>query len=195
MQKNNKKKRCEWVEGTFDQYVAYHDEEWGVPVRDDRIHFEFLILESAQSGLSWSTILKKREAYRSAFAGFDPVKISKFGEEDVRRLMGNKEIVRYDRKIRSAINNANRFLEIQREYETFDRYIRRFTGDEPIVNEWHCIDEVPAKTELSGAISKDLKKRGFSFLGSTTVYAYMQACGLVNDHTTDCFRYSELTVL
>jgi len=186
------KKRCEWVEGTFQQYVDYHDREWGVPVHDDRIHFEFLILESAQAGLSWSTILKKRESYREAFADFNPEKVARFGDSDVERLMHNEGIVRYDKKIRSAIKNAKAFLDVQKEFGSFDKYIWDFVDQKPIINAPKALNEVPAKTELSDRIAKDLKRRGFSFLGSTTVYAYLQACGLVNDHTTDCFRYQEL---
>ncbi|WP_372903090.1 DNA-3-methyladenine glycosylase I [Rhodohalobacter sp.] len=186
------KKRCGWVEGTFQQYVDYHDREWGVPVHEDRVLFEFLILESAQAGLSWSTILKKREAYRSAFANFNPNVVAGFGDEDVVRLMQNEGIVRYDKKIRSAIKNAQSFLEVQEEFGSFDKYIWDFVDHKPIVNAPKSLQEVPAKTELSDQIAKDLKRRGFSFLGSTTVYAYMQACGLVNDHITDCFRYQEL---
>ena len=186
------KKRCEWVEGTFQQYVDYHDREWGVPVHDDRIHFEFLILESAQAGLSWSTILKKRESYREAFADFNPEKVARFGDSDVERLMHNEGIVRYDKKIRSAIKNAKAFLDVQKEFGSFDAYIWDFVDQKPIINAPKALNEVPAKTELSDRIAKDLKRRGFSFLGSTTVYAYLQACGLVNDHTTDCFHYQEL---
>ena len=186
------KKRCEWVEGTFQQYVDYHDREWGVPVHDDRIHFEFLILESAQAGLSWSTILKKRESYREAFADFNPEKVARFDDSDVERLMQNEGIVRYDKKIRSAIRNAKSFLEVQKEFGSFDKYIWDFVDQKPIINAPKALNEVPAKTELSDRIAKDLKRRGFSFLGSTTVYAYLQACGLVNDHTIDCFRYQEM---
>ena len=185
-------KRCDWVEGTFQQYIDYHDREWGVPVHDDRIHFEFIILESAQAGLSWSTILKKREGYREAFAGFDPKKVAQFDESDVVRLMQNEGIVRYDKKIRSAIKNAESFLEVQNDFGSFDSYIWEFVDHQPFINSPGSLKEVPAKTELSDQIAKDLKKRGFSFLGSTTVYAYLQACGLVNDHTTDCFRYHDL---
>jgi len=186
------KKRCEWVVGTFQQYVDYHDREWGVPVHDDRIHFEFLILESAQAGLSWSTILKKRESYREAFADFNPEKVARFDDSDVERLMQNEGIVRYDKKIRSAIRNAKSFLEVQKEFGSFDKYIWDFVDQKPIINAPKALNEVPAKTELSDRIAKDLKRRGFSFLGSTTVYAYLQACGLVNDHTIDCFRYQEM---
>lgn len=186
------KKRCGWVENTFQQYIDYHDAEWGVPVHDDQVHFEFLILESAQAGLSWSTILKKRDAYRSAFADFDPNIVAGFGDEDVARLMENEGIVRYDKKIRSAIKNAQSFLKIQEEFGSFDKYIWDFVDHKPIVNSPGSLKDVPAKTELSDQVAKDLKRRGFSFLGSTTVYAYLQACGLVNDHTIECFRYHEL---
>lgn len=186
------KKRCGWVEGTFQQYVDYHDREWGVPVHDDRIHFEFLILESAQAGLSWSTILKKRESYREAFADFNPEKVALFDLSDVERLLQNEGIVRYEKKIRSAIKNAQSFLKVQEEFGSFDNYIWDFVDHKPIVNAPKSLKEVPAKTELSDQIAKDLKRRGFSFLGSTTVYAYLQACGLVNDHATDCFRYHDL---
>ncbi|WP_069131878.1 DNA-3-methyladenine glycosylase I [Rhodohalobacter halophilus] len=189
----DRKKRCSWVENTFQQYVDYHDREWGVPVHDDRIHFEFLILESAQAGLSWSTILKKREAYREAFADFDPEAVAQFGEEDVIRLMNNEGIVRYDKKIRSAIWNAQAFLKIQQQFGSYDSYIWAFVDHRPIVNAPESIRDVPAKTELSDKIAREMKKRGFSFLGSTTIYAYLQACGLVNDHTKGCFRYGELT--
>lgn len=185
-------KRCEWVEGQFPKYIKYHDLEWGVPVHDDRIHFEFLILEGAQAGLSWSTILKRRKGYRKAFADFDPKKVAQFDEAKVQELMGNKGIVRHELKIRSAISNAQHFLEIQNEFGSFDKYVWQFVGGEPIINDWESLAQVPANTKESDALSKDLKKRGFKFVGSTIIYAYMQACGLVMDHTTDCFRYREL---
>jgi DNA-3-methyladenine glycosylase I len=182
-------KRCQWAENTFDQYVRYHDEEWGVPVHDDNTHFEFLILEGAQAGLSWSTILKKREGYRKAFAGFDPEKVAAFSEADIERLLQNPDIVRNRLKVKSAVQNARQFLKIQKEFGSFDAYIWEFVGGKPIVNKWKNMAGVPAKTKESDALSKDLKKRGFNFVGSTIIYAHMQACGLVNDHTTDCFRY------
>ena len=185
-------KRCEWCENTFEQYVRYHDEEWGVPVRDDKKQFEFLVLESAQAGLSWSTILKKREGYRKAFANFDVQKVARFDEERVQKLLENPEIVRNELKIRSAINNAQQFIKIQEAFGSFSDYIWSFVDGEPVQNEWNQLSEIPATTELSDKLSKDLKNRGFKFLGSTTVYAHMQATGLVNDHTVDCFRYEEI---
>jgi DNA-3-methyladenine glycosylase I len=172
--------------------IRYHDEEWGVPVHDDIRHFEFLILESAQAGLSWSTILKKRENYRKAFADFDPVKVSRYKEKKIQELLGNPGIVRNRKKIEAAINNAKRFLEVQKEFGSFDRYIWSFTGNKQVINRWKRIEELPATTELSDRVSKDLKRRGFSFLGSTTVYAHLQAVGIVNDHVTSCFRYKEV---
>lgn len=189
------KNRCQWAQNTFDLYIRYHDEEWGVPVHDDRLHFELIILEGAQAGLSWSTILKKREGYRKAFAGFDPEKVASFGESDVQRLVADEGIVRHELKIRSAISNASAFLKIADEYGSFDRYIWNFTDWKSIQNNWPSHSDVPSKTPLSETISRDLKKRGFKFVGPTIVYAYMQAAGLVNDHTTDCFRHSEVVKL
>lgn len=186
------KKRCTWCENTFDQYIEYHDEEWGVPVHDDQVHFEFLILEGAQAGLSWSTILKRREGYRAAFANFDPKEVAQFNEERVEALLLDKGIIRNRLKVRSAVTNAQQFLKVQEEFGTFDKYVWSFVGGKPIINDWNSMSEVPAISKESAAISKDLKKRGFKFVGSTIMYAYMQACGLVNDHTTDCFRYSEV---
>lgn len=189
---NDNKNRCEWAEGQFDQYVQYHDEEWGVPVHDDQTHFEFLILEGAQAGLSWSTILKRREGYRISFANFDPEKVAKFDEEKIQELLQFEGIIRNKLKVRSAVTNAQNFLKIQDEYGSFDKYIWQFVGGEPIVNHWKSLKDVPATTKESDALSKDLKKRGFKFVGSTIMYAYMQACGLVNDHTVECFRFQEL---
>ena len=186
------RKRCEWVEGQFPEYIDYHDTEWGVPVHDDRVHFEFLILEGAQAGLSWSTILKRREGYRNAFADFNPEEVARFDEAKVQEMKQDPEIIRHELKIRSAISNARHFLDIQNEFGSFDTYVWTFVGGEPIVNHWESIKEVPATTKESEALSKDLKKRGFKFVGSTIIYAYMQACGLVMDHTTECFRYQEL---
>lgn len=183
--------RCSWCLG-FEQYIKYHDEEWGVPVHDDQTHFEFLILEGAQAGLSWSTILKKREGYRKAFADFDPVKVSRFTESKIGKLLLNPEIVRNRLKVNAAVNNANRFLEIQKEFGSFDNYIWAFVNYKPIVNKWKSLKEVPATTKESDALSKDLIKRGFKFVGSTVIYAHMQACGLVNDHLIDCFRYKQV---
>ena len=189
------KNRCPWCEDTFESYVAYHDEEWGVPVFDDRKHFEFLVLESAQAGLSWSTILKKRENYRNAFASFDVQKVAGFGEKQVKELLQNSGIVRNELKIRSAINNARKFISIQEEFGSFNSYIWSFVDGSPIVNHWNKMDQVPANTEKSDQLSKDLKKRGFKFVGSTTIYAHMQAAGMVNDHLVSCFRHAEICEL
>ena len=186
------RKRCGWVEGQFPEYINYHDTEWGVPVHNDRVHFEFLILEGAQAGLSWSTILKRREGYRNAFADFNPEEVARFDEAKVQELKQNPAIIRHELKIRSAISNARHFLDIQNEFGSFETYVWQFVGGEPIVNHWESIKEVPATTKESEALSKDLKKRGFKFVGSTIIYAYMQACGLVMDHTKDCFRYQEI---
>jgi DNA-3-methyladenine glycosylase I len=175
-----------------DLYTAYHDHEWGVPVHDDRLLFEYLILEGAQAGLSWSTILNKREGYCCAFAGFDPETVSAFGERDIERLMADAGIVRNRAKIQSTISNAARFLEIQAEFGSFDAYLWRFVDSAPIHNEWQRADQVPVSTIQSDALSKDLKRRGFKFVGTTIMYAFMQAIGMVNDHTTDCFRWQQL---
>ncbi len=183
------KKRCAWCENTFDQYVKYHDEEWGVPVHDDKTHFEFLILEGAQAGLSWATILKRREGYRAAFADFNPEEVAQFTQEKVEALLLDPGIIRNRLKVQGTIINAQKFLEVQKEFGSFDQYIWSFVGGIPIVNSPKSMKEVPATSLESDALSKDLKKRGFKFVGSTIMYAYMQACGLVNDHTTDCFRY------
>lgn len=186
------KTRCGWAHGQFDDYVKYHDEEWGVPVHDDRTHFEFLILEGAQAGLSWATVLKKREGYREAFANFDPEIVAKYDESKILELLDFPGIIRNKLKVRATVSNAQRFLEVQREFGSFDRYIWQFVDGKPIVNERKSMAEVPATTKESDALSKDLKKRGFKFVGSTVIYAHMQACGLVNDHAVDCFRYKEL---
>ena len=186
------KNRCPWCEDTFEQYVRYHDEEWGVPVHDDQIQFEFLTLESAQAGLSWSTILKKRDGYRQAFANFDVQQVARFDEEKVQEMLGNPEIVRNELKIRSAVNNAQKFIEIQNEFGSFDEYIWSFVDGEPVQNHWQNMEEVPATTPLSDRFSKDLKQRGFKFVGSTTMYAHLQATGLVNDHIVSCFRHAEV---
>jgi DNA-3-methyladenine glycosylase I len=182
-------KRCPWSDGIDPQYQLYHDTEWGVPVRDDRKHFEFLLLEGAQAGLSWWTILRKREGYRRAFAGFDPNKVARFGASHVERLVANPAIVRNRQKIEAAIANARGFLAIQKEFGTFDAYVWDFVGGAPIVNRWKKQKEVPATSKESDALSKDLKARGFKFVGTTIIYAHMQATGLVNDHLRDCFRY------
>ena len=179
--------RCEWAIGQFEEYVQYHDQEWGVPVHDDHTHFEFLILEGAQAGLSWATVLKKREGYRKSFANFNPEKVAKFDEATIQELLQFEGIIRNKLKVRSAVTNAQKFLEIQEEFGSFDIYIWQFVDGKPIVNHWKSLSEIPATTKESDALSKDLKKRGFKFVGSTIMYAYMQACGLVNDHTVDCF--------
>jgi DNA-3-methyladenine glycosylase I len=178
--------RCEWARN--DLAIKYHDEEWGVPVHDDRVLFEFLLLEGAQAGLSWDTILRKREAYRKAFSGFDPVRIARYNEARIERLMENAGIVRNRLKIESAVGNAKAFLKVAKEFGSFDKYIWGFTGGEPKVNSWESMKELPAKTAESDVMSKDLKKRGFNFVGSTICYAFMQAVGIVNDHTLSCFR-------
>jgi DNA-3-methyladenine glycosylase I len=172
--------------------IEYHDREWGVPVRDDRKHYEFLVLEAAQAGLSWLTVLRKREGYRKAFAGFDPKKVARFGARDVVRLLRDPGIVRNRLKIRAAILNARLFLEVQKEFGSFDRYCWSFVGGKPKVNRRRSMREVPATSPESDAFSKDLKKRGFKFVGSTVIYAHMQAVGMVNDHSTDCFRYRQV---
>jgi DNA-3-methyladenine glycosylase I len=183
-------RRCPWAQG--EQYIAYHDNEWGVPVHDDRLLFEFLILEGAQAGLSWATILNKRENYRAAFDRFDPAVVARYSATQRSRLMANAGIVRNRLKIDSTIQNAKSFLAVQDEFGTFDHYIWRFVGGRPIQNGWRSIRDVPAKTPESDAMSKDLKRRGFRFVGSTICYAFMQAIGMVNDHLVDCFRYRPL---
>jgi len=183
--------RCPWSEGVSDAYLRYHDEEWGVPVHDDRLQFEFLVLEGAQAGLSWSTVLHKRDAYREAFEGFDPARISRYGERKLETLLGNPGIIRNRLKIRSAVTNAHAFLKVQDEFGSFDAYIWGFVGGSPIQNRWRTQAAVPATSEVSDELSRDLKKRGFKFVGSTIIYAHMQATGLVNDHITGCFRHSE----
>jgi DNA-3-methyladenine glycosylase I len=182
--------RCPWSEGIDEQYQLYHDTEWGVPVRDDRRHFEFLVLESAQAGLSWWTILRKREGYRRAFADFDPEKVARFTKKSVERLLADANIVRNRQKIEATIANAKAFLATQEEFGTFDNYVWRFVGGKPRVNRWRKQSQVPPTSNESDALSKDLKARGFKFVGSTTVYAHMQATGLVNDHLVSCFRYN-----
>jgi len=181
-------KRCAWVPAADPEYVAYHDDEWGVPSRDDRHLFEMLTLEGAQAGLSWSTILRKREGYRKAFADFDAAKVARFSETKVERLLADPGIVRNRLKVESAVNNAKRVLEL----ESLSDYLWSFVDGKPKVNRWKKLGEIPAETAESNAMSKDLKKRGFRFVGPTVCYAFMQACGLVNDHVVDCFRYSEV---
>ncbi|MEM7110492.1 MAG: DNA-3-methyladenine glycosylase I [Bacteroidota bacterium] len=186
------KKRCAWAENQFDDYIKYHDQEWGVPVHEDRKHFEFLILEGAQAGLSWATVLKKRAGYLRAFANFDVDVVARFDEKKIQELLVFDGIIKNQLKIRATVNNAQKFLEVQEEFNGFDNYIWLFVDGRPIVNHWKDMNEVPATTKESDALSKDLRKRGFKFVGSTIIYAHMQACGLVNDHTIDCFRYHEL---
>ncbi len=188
------KTRCGWVSDD-PIYIKYHDEEWGVPVYDDRLLFEFLILEGFQAGLSWLTILKKRENFRKAFDAFDYEKIALYNEDKYNRLMQNAGIIRNKLKIRAAITNAQKFMEVQKEYGSFSKYIWDFTGGKPIINHFKNLEEIPARTELSDIISKDMKKRGFKFAGSTIIYAHMQATGIVNDHTMDCFRHKEVNMI
>jgi len=185
------KKRCEWC-GTDPLYVEYHDDEWGVPAHDDRHLFEMLILEGAQAGLSWSTILNKRESYRKAFAGFDPKKVAGFTDKRIAGLMENPGIVRNRLKVTSAVQNASAFLKVAKEFGSFDRYIWQFVDHKPVQNKWKRLKELPASTPESEAMSKDLKKRGFNFVGPTICYAFMQAVGMVNDHVVGCYRYKEI---
>ena len=188
------KKRCEWCLSS-ELYMAYHDTEWGVPVYDDRKHFEFLVLESAQAGLSWITILKKRENYRKAYDGFDPKKVARYGAAKKKKLLADAGIVRNRLKIEASITNAQKFLEIQKEFGSFSNYIWGYTKGKPVKGKWKKLSEIPARTELSDTIAKDLKKRGFRFLGSVILYSHMQATGIVNDHITGCFRYRECSKL
>lgn len=186
-----KKTRCGWCL-KFDEYIQYHDEEWGLPVHNDQVHFEFLILEGAQAGLSWATILKKRNGYRKAFADFDPQKVARFTPARLEKTLQDPGIVRNRLKVAAAVNNAKKFLEVQKEFGSFDDYIWSFVGGKPIVNRWKSLKEIPPTTPESDALSKDLVRRGFKFVGSTVMYAHMQACGLVNDHLVDCWRYHEV---
>lgn len=183
--------RCPWP-GNDNLYIRYHDDEWGVPVHDDRKHFEFLVLESAQAGLSWLTILRRRENYRTAYENFDPEIVAAFDEKKIEELMLDSGIIRNRRKIESSVNNAKAFLRIEEEFQSFDNYIWGFVGGKPVINKWKSISEIPSKTALSDAVSSDLKKRGFKFLGSTIMYAHMQATGIINDHIISCFRYEEI---
>jgi DNA-3-methyladenine glycosylase I len=179
--------RCAWAKG--DLYIAYHDHEWGVPVHDDRLLFEFLILEGAQAGLSWITILKKRENYRRAFDNFQAHKIARYQSLKIQKLLSDPGIVRNKLKIHSSVQNAKAFLAVQKEFGTFDQYVWQFVGGQPIRNHWKSLKDIPPRTAASDAMSRDLLKRGFKFVGSTICYAFMQAVGMVNDHTKDCFRY------
>jgi DNA-3-methyladenine glycosylase I len=188
------KRRCAWA-GTDPLYVAYHDTEWGVPVHDDRVLFEFLVLEGAQAGLSWITILRKREAYRRAFDGFDPNKVARYTQRKVGALLKDEGIVRNRLKIESTIKNAKAFLAVQEEFGSFDAYQWRFVDGRPVQNRRRSIKEVPPRTPQSDAFSKDLKQRGFSFVGTTIIYAHMQAVGMVNDHVLDCFRHAKVKKL
>jgi len=190
MKKENTMNRCPWSTSN-ELYIRYHDEEWGVPVYDDRKQFEFLVLESAQAGLSWNTILNKRENYRAAYEGFDVQKVAEYAEKKIAELMQNAGIIRNRRKITASINNAQCFIEIQKEFGSFCNYLWNFVGGKPLVNHWTEINQIPARTELSDRISKDLKKRGFQFLGSIIIYSHLQATGLVNDHIMSCFRWKE----
>lgn len=185
-------KRCGWAVPSDPLYRDYHDKEWGVPVHDDRTLYEFLVLEGAQAGLSWATILRKRENFRRAFDGFDPRTVAGYDRKKVRQLLADPGIIRNRLKVESAIKNAAAFLEVQREFGTFDSYVWRFVGGRTKVNRWRSLGEIPAATPESGAMSKDLLRRGFRFVGPTICYAHMQATGMVNDHVTDCFRYKEL---
>lgn len=182
------KVRCEWSLGS-EKYMAYHDEEWGVPVYDDKVLFEFLILEGAQAGLSWSTILNRREGYKQAFSNWDVEKVAGYSEQKIQMLLDDVSIIRNKLKIRGAVNNAARFMQVQQEFGSFSNYLWEFVNHKPVINSWKRLSEIPATTPVSDQLSKDLKKRGFKFTGSTIMYAYMQACGLVHDHVVDCFCY------
>ena len=182
--------RCSWA--ISDSSITYHDTEWGVPQHDDRVLFEFLILEGAQAGLSWDTVLQKRENYRAAFDGFNPQRIARYDRRKLERLLGNPGIIRNRLKIASAVSNAKAFLDIQKAFGSFDKYVWQFVGGKPQVNAWRSGQRVPASTPESDAMSKDLKKRGFNFVGSTICYAFMQAVGMVNDHSIECFRYAQV---
>jgi DNA-3-methyladenine glycosylase I len=185
------KSRCAWAGDVHEKYLLYHDQEWGVPVHDDRKQFEFLLLEGAQAGLSWWTVLNKREGYRKAFAQFDPAQVARFTDKRIERLLRNPAIVRNRLKVQAAVTNARAFLQVQAEFGCFDDYLWRFVDGRPIQNRWCRLEEVPATTPFSDALSKDLKGRGFKFVGSTIVYAHMQAVGMVNDHLLQCFRHAE----
>ena len=188
-------RRCPWSEGVSDAYLAYHDNEWGVPVRDDRQQFAFLILEGAQAGLSWSTVLHKRAGYHAAFAGFDVTKVARYSDAKVAKLCNDSSIIRNRLKISSAVSNARAFLEVQAEFGSFCDYIWGFVDGQPVQNKWRSQKQVPATSKISDALSKDMKKRGFRFVGSTIIYAHMQATGLVNDHLTGCYRHAECAAL
>jgi len=182
---------CSWP-NNIPLMIEYHDTEWGVPVHDDTKHFEFLVLDAFQAGLSWAIVLNKREGFRKAFDNFNIQKIAAYDDNKIQKLLKDKQIIRNQLKIRATVNNAQRFLEIQKEFDSFDQYIWQFINSKPIVNKWTKLDQVPATSKESDAMSKDLKKRGFKFVGSTICYAYMQAAGMVNDHLVECYRYKEL---
>ena len=184
--------RCPWVDLSKSDYVAYHDEEWGVPVHDDRLLFEFLVLEGAQAGLSWYTVLRKRQHYRAAFDHFDPVKVARYDEQKVAELMGNPGLIRNRAKIEAAVGNARSFLAVQEAFRSFDAYLWSFVDGRPVVHELRSLADYPATSPESDALSKDLRSRGFKFVGSTICYAHMQATGMVNDHTLDCFRRQQI---
>ena len=186
------KKRCSWVSVDDPLMLEYHDREWGVPVHDDRKHFEFLVLEAAQAGLSWAIVLKKREGYRRAFDGFDPGKVARFSARRIEKLVLDPAIIRNRLKIQAAVRNAGAFLKVQEEFGSFDAYCWRFVDGRPKLNRWKIMRQIPATSPESDALSKDLKQRGFSFVGSTVIYAHMQAVGMVNDHLVDCFRYRKV---
>ncbi|MCA9258019.1 MAG: DNA-3-methyladenine glycosylase I [Planctomycetales bacterium] len=193
--RNDSHIRCDWVQGGNDAYVRYHDEEWGVPIHDDRRQFEFLILEGAQAGLSWATVLNKREAYRKAFADFDPDKVARFTPRKIESLLQNPGIIRNRLKVNAAVTNAQAFLELCEQRGSFNDYLWEFVGGGPKQNRWRRHQDVPATSPESDALSKDLKRRGFKFVGSTIVYAHMQAVGMVNDHLVSCYRYAECAQL
>jgi len=190
----NKQNTCSWP-GNNPLMIAYHDKEWGIPLHDDMKIFEFLVLDAFQAGLSWSIVLKKREGFRKAFDYFDYKKIARYNEDKIHQLLKDEGIIRNQLKIRATVNNAQRFLEVRKEFGTFDKYIWQFTGNKPIVNKWNQLNQLPAKSTESDAMSKDLQKRGFKFVGSTICYAFMQATGMVNDHLVDCYRHKELKKL
>ncbi len=185
-------KRCPWCGQNDELYIKYHDEEWGVPVHDDIKHFEFLVLEINQAGLSWKTVLKKRDNFKKAYDNFDPLRVARYDDQKITQLLNNAGIIRNLKKIEASVNNAKRFLEIQKEFGNFDSYIWRFVNNKPVVNSWKRDLDIPSSTILSDKISSDLKGRGFKFIGSTIIYAHLQATGIVNDHILDCFRYKQL---
>lgn len=184
-------KRCHWP-GELDIMIEYHDKEWGNPIHDDRQHYEFLVLEAAQAGLSWLTVLKRREGYRKAFANFDPKKVAKYDQKKINQLLQDPRIIRNRLKVEAAVHNAGLFLEVQKEFGTFDKYFWNFVDGKQIINRWKTSKQIPATTKLSDTVSKDLKKRGFKFVGSTVIYAHLQAVGIVNDHLVDCFRHKQV---